>query len=79
MLLLFFKSKPREIYSGVLQGPMLFNVYVHDITVAILSNAKLYQYADDIQIVLTYVKNETKQKILCDVENTISSIDAWIA
>ena len=44
---------------------------------AIPSNAKLYQYADDTQIVLTYEKNETKQKILCDVENTISSIEAW--
>ena len=49
----------------------------HDITVAIPSNAKLYQYADDTQIVLTYEKNETKQNILCDVKNTISSIETW--
>ena len=41
-----------------------------------LSNS-LYPYADDTQIVLTYEKNETKLNILCNVENTISSIEAW--
>ena len=74
-----YYSEPRPITSGVIQGsvlgPLLFLLYVNDITGAI-KHGRSYLYADDLKVVYKIEKHNVHSNTL-DIQKDLKELDTW--
>ena len=69
------KSDWIELYQGVPQGtvlgPLLFNIYVNDMSKAISNDCQLLQYADDT---MTYASHKDENQAIQCLENDVNHL-----
>ena len=69
------KSDWIELYQGVPQGtvlgPLLFNIYVNDMSKAISNDCELLQYADDT---MTYASHKDENQAIQRLENDVNHL-----
>ena len=63
--------------QGSILGPMLFNLYVNDISNCLPHDAQVFQYADDCQIVLTFEKRSQRSLIDSKISQTLKNLREW--
>ena len=72
-------SEPRPITSGVIQGsvlgPLLFLLYINDIT-GTIKHGRSYLYADDLKIVYRLGKHNMHSNTL-DIQKDLKELDTW--
>jgi len=73
-------SSSSHVLSGVPQGsilgPILFNIYINDF-IKSFSNANVFQYADDCQILLSFSKDHSFTDIITSINSTIIVAEKW--
>jgi len=63
--------------QGSILGPMLFNVYVHDLKHAVDTSIRVLQYADDCQLLISFEKTSTFNNITASITTVIQQIKTW--
>ena len=71
-------SKPRKVESGVIQGsvlgPLLFNLYINDLT-DMIQYGKSFLFADDLKIV--YASKRLETKFTENIQDDLQRLENW--
>ena len=63
------------VFQGSALGPLLFSVFANDLSLH-AADAKVLQYADDTQVIVSGKKSELPA-LISNMENSLASLDKW--
>ena len=63
------------VYQGTSLGPLLFSIFSNDLALY-THDAKIYQYADDTQVLVSGKKHDI-QSVIAKMERALSSLSDW--
>ena len=71
-----YKSKSRDVICGIPQGstlgPLLFNIYINDLSLA--SNSTIHLFADDTNLALSHSNVSTLQQ---NINDELVNVNNW--
>ena len=69
---------PIGVYQGTCLGPLLFNIFSNDLSLYIDGNVKIFQYADDTQLLISGKKSELP-RLVQEMELAIQTMQQWFS
>ena len=65
------------VFQGSALGPLLFSVFANDLSLY-AADARVLQFADDTQVLVSGKKNELPA-LISSMENALASLDTWFS
>ena len=65
------------VFQGSALGPLLFSVFANDLSLY-AADARVLQFADDTQVLVSGKKNELPA-LISSMENSLASLDTWFS
>ena len=69
---------PIGVYQDTCLGPLLFNVFSNDISLYIENSVKIFQYADDCQLLISGKKSEL-HRLVHEMESAMRTLHQWFS
>ena len=69
---------PIGVYQGTCLGPLLFNIFSNDLSLYIEGNVKIFQYADDSQLLVSGKKADLP-RLIQEIEGAMQTMQQWFS